>query len=134
MKIGSAMSTMELVDCTEEYWDFVRVLRMNKKVAQGFIEGADISPEDQVRYMTKYSECYRVCLSNGRPCGYVGVIDDDIRVCVDPNYWKMGVGKFMINKCREIWPSSFARVKVDNNASLALFKSCGFEPKYIILE
>ena len=53
---------------------------------------------------------------------------------MDPNYWKMGIGKFMITKARDIWPDSFARVKVDNEASLALFKSCGFEPSYIILK
>lgn len=125
---------MELVDCTEKYWDFVRLLRMNDAVSHFFIDNEYISKEDQIAYMTKHSDCYRVCLLNGEPCGYVGVIDNDIRVCVDPKYWRIGVGKFMISNCKEIWPNSFAKVKIDNMASMALFKSCGFKPKYTILE
>lgn len=129
---GSAMNTMELVDCTEDYWEFVRELRMDSRVSHGFIEKADISEEDQKRYMSKYQDCYRVCLMDGEPCGYVGVIDDDIRVCVHPDYWNLGVGKFMINECKKIWPESLARVKTKNEASLALFKSCGFKQSHLV--
>ena len=34
---------MKLVNCTEEYWEFVRVLRNDPRVQHGFIEEADIS-------------------------------------------------------------------------------------------
>lgn len=134
MRTGLVLSTMELVDCSKKYWEFVRLLRMNDKVSHGFIKTSHISKEDQERYMSEYSSCYRVCLIDDTPCGYVGVIDDDIRVCVHPDYWKRGIGKFMIKKCREIWPESFAKVKVDNEASMALFLSCGFTPSFVILE
>ena len=67
------MNTMKLVECTKEYWDFVRILRMNKEVAHGFIEGAKISPQDQLKYMAKHSGCYRVCLSNGGHAGMSGL-------------------------------------------------------------
>ena len=125
---------MELVDCSAKYWDFVRLLRMDERVSHGFIDTSKISKEDQERYMSKHSSCYRVCLIDGNPCGYVGVIEGDIRVCVHPEYWNKGVGKFMIKKCRDIWPDSFAKVKVDNEASMALFLSCGFTPSFMILE
>lgn len=125
---------MKIVDCSREYWNFVRLLRMNPKVSDGFIRNEEISIEDQERYMQAYSKNYRICLINDKPVGYFGVIDNDIRVCVHPDFWKMGAGKFMIEKCREIWPESFAKVKIDNQASLSLFKSCGFKEKYIILE
>lgn len=125
---------MKIVECSEKYWEFVRMLRMNPKVSDGFVNQSKISEDDQKTYMQDHSEKYRICLIDNVPVGYVGVIDDDIRVCVHPDFWKMGVGKFMIKNCIEIWPDSFAKVKIDNQASLALFKSCGFKEKYIILE
>ena len=46
----------------------------------------------------------------------------------------MGVGKFMINEIMKIFPKSYAKVKIENEASLKLFESCGFEKKYYVLE
>jgi hypothetical protein len=34
---------MEFVECSEKYWDFVRLLRMNEKVIDGFIKNDYIS-------------------------------------------------------------------------------------------
>lgn len=124
---------MELVNCTKEYWEFVRTLRMDERVLHGFIKSTHVTPEQQISYMTTYSNYYRIALLDGMPVGYVGVINDDIRVCTDPNFQGMGVGKFMINECMKIWPSAFAKVKIENEASLKLFESCGFTKKFYIL-
>ena len=48
------MFPMELVPCTEPYWEFVRLLRMDERVAHGFIDKADITPEQQKRYMAEH--------------------------------------------------------------------------------
>lgn len=124
---------MELVNCTQEFWEFVRTLRMDKRVADGFIHSADITPQGQKVYMTEYSGCYRIALVDGVPAGFVGVIDDDIRICTHPDFQKMGVGKFMITECMKLWPTAFAKVKIDNEASLKLFESCGFKKQFYIL-
>ena len=124
---------MELVECTLQYWEFVRVLRNDERVLDGFIKSVHITEEMQYQYMSKHSQYYRIALVDGVPAGYVGVIEDDIRVCTDPFFQGKGVGKFMINKCMEIWPTAFAKVKVDNEASLRLFRSCGFKKKFYIL-
>ena len=124
---------MKLVKCSNEYWEFIRILRNDKRVLNGFIKSTYITEEMQIKYMNNHSQFYRIALVNGKPAGYVGVIDDDIRVCTHPDYQGRGIGKFMINKCMEIWPSSFAKVKLDNETSLALFESCGFSKKFIIL-
>ena len=124
---------MELVDCTKEYWEFVRVLRNDERVLDGFIESSYIPLEQQMRYMSFHSQFYRIALVDGKPAGYVGVIDDDIRVCTHPDYQGKGVGKFMINQCMEIWPTAFAKVKIDNEASMKLFEACGFTKKFYIL-
>ena len=38
----------------------------------------------------KFRSCYRVALIN-QNTGYVGVIDNDIRVCTDPDYQGLGM-------------------------------------------
>lgn len=124
---------MELVKCTKEYWEFVRTLRNDERVINGFIETEYITPEMQQSYMSKYSKCYWIPIYNNKPAGFVGVIDDDIRVCTHPDYQGKGVGKFMINTIMEQNPTAFAKVKIDNEASIKMFKACGFTQKYYIL-
>ena len=68
------------------------------------------------------------------PIGYTGIIDDDIRVATHPGHQGRGVGKFMINEIMKINPQAFAKVKLENEASVKLFESCGFKKKYYILE
>lgn len=124
---------LSLVKCNEEYWEFVRILRMDERVLNGFIKTTFITKEQQKSYMNTYHTCYRIALVDGKPAGFVGVIDDDIRVCTHPDFQGMGVGKFMINECIKIWPTAFAKIKLDNEASIKLFESCGFTKKFFIL-
>jgi ribosomal protein S18 acetylase RimI-like enzyme len=124
---------MELVECSKEYWEFVRVLRNDERVLDGFIKSVHITEEMQEKYMSNHSQFYRIALVDGKPAGYVGVIEDDIRVCTHPDFQGKGVGKFMINKCMEIWPTAFAKVKLDNETSIKLFEACGFTKKFYIL-
>ena len=83
--------------------------------------------------MKNYSQYYRIALVGNKPAGYVGVIEDDIRVCTHPDFQGNGIGKFMINECMNIWPSAFAKVKIDNKASIKLFESCGFAKNFYVL-
>ena len=125
---------MHLVDCTEEYWDFVRVLRNDPEVQDGFIEKANISSEQQKEYMKKHSHGYKIAIHENKPVGFIGVVNDDIRVCTSPDSQGKGVGKFMINEIIKIFPNAKAKIKIDNKASLKVFESCGFKKKYYILE
>ena len=118
---------MELVMCTSDYWEFVRQLRMDERVIDGFIETIPITEEQQIKYMLSNAQYYRIALVDGNPAGYVGVIKDDIRVCTHPDFQGMGVGKFMINECTKIWPTAYAKVKHGNEASSKLFLACGFK-------
>jgi ribosomal protein S18 acetylase RimI-like enzyme len=117
---------MELVNCTEEYWEFVRTLRNDERVINGFVEFEYITPEMQTRYMERYSTMYRVVLVDGVAAGYFGVLWGDIRVCTHPDFQGRGIGKFMIEECTKIWPNSVARVKLENIPSNKLFQSVGF--------
>jgi hypothetical protein len=115
-----------IVECTKEYWEFVRILRMNVNVIGGFLQTQPITAEQQIKYMTDNSHHYRIALLDGKPAGYVGVIEDDIRVCTHPDFFGMGVGKFMIKSAMVIWPNAYAKVKHSNISSNKLFLSCGF--------
>ena len=113
--------------CENRYWEFVMNLRNDDRVSSGFIVNEKITWENQVNYMSKFSNQFRICLiDESVPIGYIGVIDDDIRVCTHPDYFGMGVGKFMVEECMKIWPSAYAKIKHGNLPSLNLFRSCGF--------
>jgi len=124
---------LRLVSCSKEYWEYVRLLRLDPRVKDGFIQTSHITEPDQIAYMSEYSNCYRVALFDGKPCGYVGVIENDIRICTDPSFQGMGIGKFMINELKKIWPQALAKVKVSNEASFKLFKSCGYEVEFYLM-
>ena len=125
---------MKLVENKIRYWEFIRVLRNEQTVKEGFIQQDQISRWSHFRCMLKNGKHYYICLQADNPVGFVGQIDGDIRVAVDPEYQGKGVGKFMINQIMKLHPESIAKVKLGNEASIRLFESCGFEKKYYILE
>ena len=125
---------MELVNCIKKYWEFVRILRNDKKVLDGFINSTYITKEMQEDYMKNHQQFYRIALINNQPCGYVGVIDNDIRICTHPNFQGKGVGKFMLKEVMKIFPNAYGKVKINNEASRKLFSSVGFKEKFIIFE
>lgn len=124
----------QLVACSEEYWEFVRQLRNNDKVQTGFIETKYITKAAQKEYMNKFQLNYRVCLMGENPVGYIGVIEEDIRICTHPDYQKRGIGKFMLKEAFKIWPNAHAKIKESNLASKKLFESAGFEYEFVIMK
>jgi|TARA_R110000851_G_scaffold82820_1_gene181297 ribosomal protein S18 acetylase RimI-like enzyme len=123
---------MELKECTKEYWEFIRILRNDKRVLDGFINSTHITKEMQESYMQDHSQFYRVALYREQPCGYIGVIEDDIRICTHPDFQGQGIGKFMLKEIMKIFPTAYGKVKIDNKASKKLFSSVGFKEKFII--
>lgn len=122
----------ELVKCTSDYWEFVRKLRNDDRVQVGFIERAEITEEQQQKYMREFQDKYFVCLLNGEPAGYVGVIDDDIRICTSPKFQNQGIASFMLSEVLKIFPKAFGKVKLENSASRRLFEKLGFKETFII--
>jgi GNAT superfamily N-acetyltransferase len=123
---------VELVKCSEKYWEFVRNLRMDERVVDGFIQKVFISKADQIKYMSKYNDNYYIALFKEMPVGFAGVIDDDIRICTHPDHQNKGFGKFMLQQIKDLFPNAFGKVKINNESSKNLFESCGFKPTYII--
>lgn len=125
---------MKLVKNKSIYWDFVRDLRNHPEVKKGFIKQEHISKKEHYAFMAKHEYRYFICLVDEQPAGYIGVIDNDIRVATHPDFQGMGVAKYMVNELMTIHPNAYAKVKLDNKASTKLFESCGFKKKYYILE
>jgi GNAT superfamily N-acetyltransferase len=121
------MQKLKLVPCTVEYWEFVMLLRLDPRVSEGFIETRQITPQEQVNYMLVHQLDYRVVLMGEEPVGYVGVVDDDIRICTHPDAQGKGVGKFMLAEIQKIWPNAHAKIKHANIASKQLFEAADFE-------
>jgi len=118
---------VKLVKNEKRYWEFIRKLRSNDQVQDGFIENVQITSKQQEKYMEKHNDEYWICLVNDIPVGFVGSVDNDIRVCTHPDHQKKGYGKLMINELMRLAPTSFAKVKHDNESSNKLFISCGFK-------
>ena len=118
----------------ERFWDNIRDLRNNPDVKTGFTEQKHITLEEHQNFMSKYASNFYVSLVDNQFVGYAGVIDKDIRIAIHPDFQGLGIGKIMINNLMNIYPDAFAKVKINNEASLALFEKCGFSKKYYILE
>jgi len=123
---------LELVRCEKKYWDFV--LELRNSLREGFIEQETIQVKDHYKYMESHCQDYYIALEDGEPVGWVGEINKDIRVATHSDHQKKGIAKFMINELMGFRPNSFAKVKLDNEASIRLFESCGFKKKYYLLE
>jgi len=132
--MANILNILRVVDNEPKYYEFIRLLRNDERVKQGFIQQLDITKEQQEVYMQKHAHEYWVCLCDENPCGYVGVIDGDIRVATSPDYQKLGVGVFMINFLQEKFHKDeiYAKVKIDNEASKKLFEKAGYKAKYYI--
>jgi GNAT superfamily N-acetyltransferase len=125
---------MHLVKNERKYWEFIRQLRNDERVKHGFIQSAYITPEQHEKFMEQHSDCFYLCILDEQLAGYVGVINDDIRIATHPDFQKKGVGKFLLSEIKNVFPSACAKIKIDNEASLKLFQSAGFEVKYYLLE
>ena len=125
---------MKLVSCTPEYWEFVRVLRTDPRTSTGFIQQVQISKEQQHKYMTEHAHEYFVALADGQPVGFVGCVDNDIRVCTHPDFQGRGIGSLMVRELAKLVPNCVAKVKANNQAGNALFRSLGYVPTFTIYE
>ena len=124
--------SFELIENAPMHFEFIRKLRNHPQLKIGFIQQDDISALDHANYMLKYSTQYFICLSSGIPVGFIGVVDDDIRLAVDPSFQNLGVARFMVEEAIKMYPTAQAKVKVSNSASMHLFQSLNFTKEFVI--
>ncbi len=119
---------LRLIENEEKYYDFIRILRTHQENTMGFLEQVEITSEQQFRYMEKYQKNYLICVNESViPVGWIGIVDNDIRLCVDPQFKGNGIGTFMLSSFIKLYPNGEAKVLIGNKASNKLFQSNGFK-------
>jgi ribosomal protein S18 acetylase RimI-like enzyme len=122
---------LKLVKCEQDFWNDILIIRNEDK--DSFNKQHEISLEEHQKFMNINAINYRVATIDGKFAGFVGIVNDDIRVGVKKEYRKMGIGKFMINEFYKIFEINHAKIKINNIASQKLFESCGFKKSFYIL-
>jgi len=125
---------VKLVKNQTKYWEFIRELRNDPRVKSGFIQQHHIEPEQHISYMMANGDKFYICLVENTPAGFIRVLGEDIGVCTHPDFQQRGIGKFMVNQLMKLHPEAAAKIKIENEASIRLFESCGFVKKYYLLE
>jgi RimJ/RimL family protein N-acetyltransferase len=125
---------IKVVDNNPLYWEFIRELRNNLKTKEGFVEQHHIDQKTHTNFMAKNGDNYMIGLYNNDPAGFVGSVNGDIRVATHPDYIRSGLATQMLNAVMEKLPNSYAKIKIQNEASIRLFERCGFKKKYYVLE
>ena len=126
------MAPYELVEISNEFFEFVRRLRTDPRNADSFINNNEITFQNQIDYMEQHLKDYFVCLSQQTPVGFIGVVQGDIRLAVDHDFRNRGVATFMVKEISKLFPEASAKIRTSNVASIALFESVGFERQFYI--
>lgn len=113
---------MRMVNCERKYWPFV--LELRNLFRDSFFNKNIISMDEHIEFMEKYSDTYYICITDvGIPMGWVGVVDNDMRVATNPVCQNRGVGKFMLAYAKEKHPDATAQIFDTNHSSLSIFRA-----------
>jgi len=122
---------LKLVECEEKFWNDILLIRNEDK--ESFDKQHEITFNEHENFMETNYKNYRIATIDNKFSGFIGIVNDDIRVGVKRQYRKMGIGKFMINEFCNIFEINHAKIKINNIVSQKLFESCGFKKTFYIL-
>jgi ribosomal protein S18 acetylase RimI-like enzyme len=119
-------NNLKLVNNNTQYFEFIRQLRNDKLLSSGFIDQHEIAIDEQQKYMENHKDDYYIALLDNDPVGFIGIVDNDLRLAVKKEFQRKGVASFMIKKIVELYPDVDVQVKENNLASLEMFQKNGF--------
>ena len=113
----------------EEHYEFVRLLRNSQP---GFLTpNVNITSEQQIQYMDKNHTHYYICVLKNKPLGFIGVMENDIRLCTHPDAQGKGVATFMLEEIVKLYPNATGRILKDNLPSQKAFEKAKVPYKII---
>jgi RimJ/RimL family protein N-acetyltransferase len=121
---------LKLVNCDQKYWKNIWEIRNFDK--EGFVDQKEILLEDHFKFMEKHHWNYKICLKDDQFVGFIGFVNNDLRIAVSKNNKRQGIGKFILNEFCKNFEINEAKVKITNEASQKLFESCGFKKQFYI--
>ncbi len=119
----------KLVKCQKEYYEFIRLLRTDPRIKSAFISQKEITKDEQEKYMKIYQDDYYICLNEGNPVGFIGIVSNDIRLAVSPEFQNKGIASFMLKEINLMRDDYEVKIKSDNISSINFFKKNGFIEK-----
>jgi len=125
--MGESVMINKLVPNNAEHWEFIRELRNDLEIQKGFVEQVCITEEEEKKYMEKYNDNYYICLRGGVQVGFIGEVDNDIRIAVRGDYQRLGIGEMMVREFMLLRPDSRPKILKQNLTSQRLFEKCGFK-------
>lgn len=76
--------------------------------------------------MKSFGKCYKIATLNSIPVGFIGDVNQDIRIAIHPDMKNKGIGFFMLKTFTSENKLYRAKILNDNTPSIKLFESCGF--------
>ncbi len=121
-------------DNRPHWWSKIAELRCLREVQKGFITRLwDFIPfHSQAPHMKQHGDQYIVAVTSAENIedqqflGYARCIDNDIGICVFPEFQGRGIASMLLEELLKRHPDAIARVKVDNESSKKLFERFGF--------
>ena len=126
---------MELIECSNlpgGHWDTILEIRNENR--EGFGDSSMIHSGAHCKYMFNHFSNYLLCVEGDEVLGFIGHVNNDIRVATKKEHQRKGVGKFMVQQFCKRFPDCLAKIKMENVSSLKLFEACGFKKKYYLLQ
>lgn len=120
--------------------DFLYILELRNDSKDNFFNSNLISQEEHFKFMNTYKDMYYIAYdihdNDEIKIGFIGHVNGDIRLVVEPLYRNKGFGSKIIKKFLEIdhKQNLKAQIKIENISSINAFKKAGFKPKYIVME
>ena len=115
---------MQLIPAVEQYWDNIRKLRNQNSTSFG--NSATIQKTEHWDFMKKHSDTYRVAVCNGQFLGFIGHVQNDLRLACCKR--GCGVGRFMFSHFLTEVGDLEIKVLKDNRASMRFFQKLGYMP------
>jgi len=116
---------MYLVNIGKNYelGEILRQIRNDKSFIVGFVNHKQITKKEQKKYIDKYGEFYYICYEEEIPVGFIGVVNNDLRLATIPTMQRQGIGRFMVTEIKNLDLKFSVKIRKGNRRSQKFFSN-----------